>query len=69
MWNSIGRCAYSKPQETGVLYLISENGDTLTKPLNKGQNALQGGLFGGNYTVYFQDSLGCRSGDSSLLFQ
>jgi len=62
-----GSVLIQKPQETGVLYLISENGDTLTKPLNKGQNALQGGLFGGNYTVYFQDSLGCRSGDSSFV--
>jgi len=62
-----GSINVQQPQETGVLYLISENGDTLAKPLNKGQNTTQGGLFGGNYTVYFQDSLGCRNDDSSFV--
>jgi len=62
-----GSINVQQPQESGVLYLISENGDTLAKPLNKGQNTTQGGLFGGNYTVYFQDSLGCRNDDSSFV--
>jgi len=62
-----GSINVQQPQESGVLYLVSENGDTLAKPLNKGQNTTRGVLCAGNYTVYFQDSLGCRSDDSSFV--
>ncbi|MEZ4889572.1 MAG: gliding motility-associated C-terminal domain-containing protein [Crocinitomicaceae bacterium] len=61
-----GSIGIKNPKESGNLYIISENGDTLVKPIVANQNTNQGGLFGGTYTVYFQDVFGCTSGDTTL---
>lgn len=61
-----GSITIKNPKETGELYILSANGDTLVKPIVANQNTNQGGLYAGNYTLYFQDSLGCRSGDTTI---
>ncbi|MCO5260162.1 MAG: gliding motility-associated C-terminal domain-containing protein [Crocinitomicaceae bacterium] len=61
-----GSIGIKNPKESGNLYILSENGDTLVKPIVANQNTNQGGLFGGTYTVYFQDAFGCTSGDTTL---